>query len=361
MIRGALFLLFIWTSVTVTSTSVLAVNQDSTTISFLKEMIDFQVIYEADGAVPVSFEFTNTGSAPLYINRIIAPGLSDISYPKKALGPGEKGIINASVNPFGRKGYYKKYLTVFTNTTSSPDQLTVKGKILHGSFKNSFNYSIGGLAFKQLQLNFGYIYKGNEMVRYIPVMNTSEKPLRVSFPELPEHLSINNKFEELAPKSSGLIEIAYNTNAINDWDFVIDKVKITIDNKETTEGEIVITSNIRENFSLLSIEDQAHKPKVSLPVRVFNFDTIAAGKKVNFEFPVYNKGSRDLNIRAVKPTCGCTAVMPEKNIIAPGDSTVISVEFNSIGFSGLNKKGVTLITNDPDNYKHFLWVTGYID
>lgn len=336
-------------------------GQDSTLISFKEKVIDFQVIYEADGNVPVTFEFTNSGKYPLKINRIISPGLTSIKFPKDSIAPGQKGEIQASVNPFAQTGYFSRKVNVFSNTINSPNELTIKGKIVGGTLKSSFKYTIGDLAFKQLQLNFGYIYQGDKVIRYIPVLNKSEVPLELSFTEIPSHLSISTKFKKLAPGNTGLIEIVYNTTAISDWDFVIDKINLIIKGDTNILGQLMVTANIRENFLLLTEDEKLNKPRASLPIKVYNYDTISSGDKVQIEFPVYNKGTRDLNIRSVKPTCGCTAVIPQKNIISPGDSTLILVEFNSLGFSGNNKKGVTVITNDPVNYKHFLWVTGYIE
>ena len=338
-----------------------AYTPDSTSISFKNKIVDFQIIYEADGSIPVSFEYTNTGNSPLKINRIISPGLSNILFPKDSILPGETSVINAVVNPFGRTGYYNKIINVFSNTIESPSQLIVRGKIIHGTFKSAFKHDIGGLSFKQKQLNFGYIYKGDNILRYFPVINSSDKNIQVSFSNVPSHLSFTKRFETLAPGMTGLIEVNYNTQLIDDWDFVIDKIDINVSGENDITSQLIITANIRENFALLLEDDSLSQPKVSIPVKVFNYDTISSGNKVYHEFPVYNLGEGDLNIRAVKPTCGCTAVMPQKNILSPGDSTNIIVEFNSLGFLGENKKGVTVITNDPINYKHFLWITGYIE
>ena len=335
--------------------------QDSTIISFERKHIDFQAIYEADGSIPVTFNYTNTGKSPLKINRILSHGFKSVHYPKEAIAPGESAKISIQLNPFGKSGYFEKNLIVFTNTVNSPNELSVKGKILNGSYKNSFKTDIGGLGLKQLQFNFGYVFKGDISIRYLPVVNNSKSELDVSFENIPKHLAIKNKFDKLAPGKKGLIEITYNTNELNDWDFVIDKLKMNVISDKTETGVFMVSANIRENFMLLSEKERLNTPKASIPVKIHNYDTITSGSKISAKFPIYNLGQRDLSIRSVKPTCGCTAALPEKNVIAPGDSTFIVVEFNSFGFTGSDKKGVTIITNDPDKYKQFLWVNGYIE
>lgn len=334
---------------------------DSTSISFKNTTVDFHSIYEADGGITVDFEYSNSGNYPLKINRILAPGIKTIDYPKKSIMPGESGSIKVKVEPFGSPGHYEKDIIVFSNASNSPSQLKIKGKIISGTYNSSFSTQIGGLALKHQQMNFGYIFNGDIIVRYIPVKNTSEEELKIEFSDLPNHLIINNKFIALPAGETGLVEFTYNTNKVDNWDFVIDKIDVHVIGAKTETGSLMVSANIRENFALLSAEENTSKPKVFIPVKVHNYDTIAHNEKVEIKFPIYNQGTRDLIIRCVKPTCGCTAAMPDKQIIAPGDSTNIIVEFNSTGFSGQNKKGVTLITNDPVNYKQFLWITGYIE
>jgi len=73
-----------------------------------------------------------------------------------------------------------------------------------------------------------------------------------------------------------------------------------------------------------------------------------------------NSGKSDLHIRKVKASCGCTAVQPEKNVIAPGESVNIKTVFNSAGKTGNQNKTVTIITNDPKKSKLILWVKGEV-
>ncbi len=340
-----------------------SIGQDSSSeIIFSHSKHDFGYTYEADGPVTVSFSFKNIGHSYLTINRIIAPGFKVISWTRDSIAPNKSGEIKIKMNPFNQAGYFNKSIRVFSNAHNSPSELKVKGKILHGTYSKSFKHKIGGLAFKQSQLNFGYIYNGQQAVRFIPVMNKSQHTVRVAFEEVPPHLIINTKFDSLASGQNSFIEIKYNTNDIDDWDFVINRIKLLVrDQKKTEMGLLSVTANIREDFSGLSNEEKTYKPRVSIPVKIFNFDTISDKQTTFYDFLIRNNGERPLDIRAVKPTCGCTAVMPVKNSIAPGDSTYIKVSFEPNGYIGHNKKGVTVITNDPDNYKQFIWVTGFVE
>ena len=92
----------------------------------------------------------------------------------------------------------------------------------------------------------------------------------------------------------------------------------------------------------------------------FKFGKIKQGEKVEHIYVLTNSGKSDLLIRKVKASCGCTAVQPEKNVIAPGESVDIRAVFNSAGKTGNQNKTVTIITNDPKKSKLILWVKGEV-
>lgn len=335
-------------------------QSDSAIIVFPEPQIDFGYVYEADGIVKLNYRFENQGKGNLIITRVISSSMNVDDLPQKPVLPGKSGNIVAELNPVNRSGNFSTKLLVFCNAVNSPVEISAKGKILSGSIKGSFKYSIGDLAFRQSQLNFGYVYMGEEQVRYIPVLNNSAKWQKISFRNLPSYLYINPTFDSLEPGKTGMIEVCFNSDACGEWDFIIAKLDVEVKSAATTSGQLTFTANIRENFTELTPEEKMNAPIALIPIKVFNFDTIHGGETRNYDFQIKNEGGKTLIIRAVKPTCGCTAAMPEKTRIEPGESTHIQVSFDATGFSGLTKKGVTVITNDPENYKQFLWVSGYI-
>ncbi|MBN1118336.1 MAG: DUF1573 domain-containing protein [Bacteroidales bacterium] len=342
------------------SYSKIKAQSDSAVIFFSKDIIDFGVVYEADGEFSLTIDYANAGIEDLVINRIIAPGLKVKESGKKLLKNNESGKIEISVNPYSKVGNYNKSIIIFSNAANSPYSIVVTGKILPGSIVADYKYSIGNLGFQQSQMNFGYVFKGQVVTRLIPVLNKSSEPLQIRFHDLPDYLSVNTLFDSIMPGEREVVELAYNSLECNDWDFIFDKVMVDVISTDTVSGLITFTANIREDFRQLTEEELHQKPLASIPVKVYNFDTISARDKVKYDFKIKNEGIEDLVIRAVKPTCGCTAALPEQTVIEPGESTSISVYFDAKGYSGFTKKGVTVITNDPINYKQFLWVSGFI-
>ncbi len=81
----------------------------------------------------------------------------------------------------------------------------------------------------------------------------------------------------------------------------------------------------------------------------YDFGNIVQGEKVSHIFTITNTGGAELLIKDVRASCGCTAANPEKNKLAPNESTELKVEFNSAYKSGKQIKYVYIESNDPEN------------
>jgi hypothetical protein len=87
-------------------------QQADTTIVFDKLMHDFGAIVQSDGQQSYSFEFTNKGSSPITIQKVIAScGCTTSDWTKAPVVPGAKGYIKATYNPSGI-GSFNKSITV---------------------------------------------------------------------------------------------------------------------------------------------------------------------------------------------------------------------------------------------------------
>lgn len=121
-------------------------------------------------------------------------------------------------------------------------------------------------------------------------------------------------------------------------------------------ASLVLTACKKENAAL-RIDDEtakqaevAHAQSGNLPVAEFDnmehdFGTIKAGDKVEHVYKVTNKGTADLVISEVKPSCGCTVPDFTKEPIKPGAAGDIKVIFDSTGKSGNQEKTVTVTLN----------------
>lgn len=104
----------------------------------------------------------------------------------------------------------------------------------------------------------------------------------------------------------------------------------------------------------------AQKPAIHFENPDFNFGKVYKGKKVEHIYKFENRGDDTLEIKRVKPSCGCTAVILTKNTIPPGETGEIKATFNTASYSGNIKKSITVSSNDPDSPRHILTFSGEI-
>jgi hypothetical protein len=110
-------------------------------------------------------------------------------------------------------------------------------------------------------------------------------------------------------------------------------------------------------FALAQFENE---PKVVILPMAYDFGDIIQDSVVTTYFVIANEGSDTLKITKVSASCGCTAVMPEKNELKPGESTNLKVTFDSKGKTGKQNRLITVDTNDPKNPTINLTLTGNV-
>ena len=332
-------------------------------ISFVKTTHDFGKFKETDGKVTYRFEFVNAGGSDLLVQNVTAScGCTASDWTRQPVPPGEKGFVAATYNPAGRPGSFRKYLTVISNTNPGSVRLTIAGEVepKPRTIEDDFRYAMGPLRLRSNHLAFGNIKNSEKPEKSLEVINNSEEPLTIEFERVPSHVSVKAEPSTLKPNQKGMIVATYDAPSRDDWGFVIDRMGLKINGQSERNYAMVVSANIEEDFSSMSEAELANAPVISVDDPEFQFGTIEQGEKVEHTYKVTNSGKSDLHIRKVSASCGCTAVQPEKNVIAPGESVSIKTVFNSAGKVGNQNKTVTIITNDPRKSKMILWVKGEV-
>lgn len=332
-------------------------------IKFRTMQHDFGEIEENKGPVSTEFVFSNEGTLPLVLGSVIPTcGCTSPEWTKQPIMPGKLGSINVKFDPRNRPGPFSKSIKVNSNAENPVVILTIKGNVKSGGNSPAeLRFSIGGLKLQNIHAAFGTVLKGNVQKKSIEVMNgLSDTPLTVSFKKVQPHIAIEMKPSTLNPGERGVIEIEFNSNKLDDWDYNVNRIEILINNQQHKDNLLTATAVVKEDFSKLTPEDLLKAPRISFDTEKINFGTMPQNKKTEFEYTLTNTGSSDLMIRKVRASCGCTAVEPETNIIAPGKSAKIKAVFNSSGKSGSQRYTITVISNDPKRYKKILWLEGNV-
>lgn len=132
--------------------------------------------------------------------------------------------------------------------------------------------------------------------------------------------------------------------------------------------DVVITSNDNSNSKLTLtvtafIEEKAEYTKQSTEIpRIYfyksqhDFGELKSGVKVDFTFTFRNSGKKNLEIKDVKTSCGCTAALVSNKILKPGEEGTIKVELDTTNREGKLRREVTIISNDPEEPNKILTI-----
>jgi len=88
-------------------------------------------------------------------------------------------------------------------------------------------------------------------------------------------------------------------------------------------------------------------PHIQFSETTFDFQKVQPTEKPQHDFVFTNTGDSVLEIRDVRPACGCTTAGGWDRLVQPGKTGKIPIQFNPVNFSGPVRKGATVVCNDP--------------
>ena len=89
----------------------------------------------------------------------------------------------------------------------------------------------------------------------------------------------------------------------------------------------------------------AIEPQAQTDPYLWDFGQAREGEILKHDFMVYNDSGATLKIKNVTTSCGCTISEVQKKILSSGESTVLSVQFNTRGYFGPTQKLINVQTD----------------
>lgn len=86
-------------------------------------------------------------------------------------------------------------------------------------------------------------------------------------------------------------------------------------------------------------------PAITFLEEIHNFGKVLPGQKLKHKFLLMNTGNEPLELKAVKPSCGCTVANYTQEAIAPGKTGFIELTFDTTDKLGNQIKTATVVTN----------------
>ncbi len=103
---------------------------DGPQITFEETEFDFGDITQGD-VVEHTFNFTNTGNAPLILNNVLTTcGCTAPEWPKQPIAAGEKSKIHVRFNSRGKMGRQNKVITIQSNIQGSTTRIKIMGIVI---------------------------------------------------------------------------------------------------------------------------------------------------------------------------------------------------------------------------------------
>ena len=327
---------------------------------------DFGKFNEEAGRQTYDFVVTNIGTDPLVIQNIsVSCGCTMPEWTKSPIPAGGKGKVTAIYNPQNRPGAFNQTLTIYSNSNPSPVVLTIKGEVVprEKTVEDMFTFPVGGtVRFESNHLAFTNIKKTEKKTKTMQVVNTSDKDATIEFLNAPPHLALKVSPATIKPGQKGIIEGVYDGTKNAGWGNVSDMIRLKV-NGVTQEGVYYyISANLVEDFSNLTKAEIDNAPVFKIASTTVDIGKMKAAEQRDVEFKFQNTGQRDLVIRHVRATCGCTAVQQSgQGIVKPGEWSSIKATFNSGGFSGKQTKVIYVYTNDPKNSEITLMLNAEVE
>lgn len=325
--------------------------QKKAIIQFDKTTHDFGTFEEEKGKVTTEFQFKNVGDAPLLITRTAAScGCTTPEYPKTPIAPGKSGVIKVTYNAKGRPGVFQKTVYVFANTDPEKSTLIIKGHVNAAPPKKENNYpkQIGELRLKSKYVPLFDVYPPKTKSDEIEVYNPTNAPLTVTFQEVPKHMNVTITPSPLPARREGKIKITFDPEKAKDWGMRKDYISVVVGNpaQPLRDNIIIVSSDIREDFSKMNADEQAKAPVMVIAQREINFGNISG--KTTQKIEIKNNGKSDLIIRKINNSNKSFECEMSKTTIQPGKSAQLKVTCltNKATQKKLNNH-ITLISNDP--------------
>ena len=336
------------------------VSAQKAEISFSETSYDFGQIEEGGGNVSHVFEFTNTGSTPLVIQRVNAScGCTTPEWTKTPIEPGKRGNVTATYNPLGRPGAFNKQVYVYSNSSNEMVNLTIKGNVTPKSSSgntvshaNNYPIQIEDLRLNSKVVQMSNVDKKSTQTRTVGIMNASASNLTVTLADVPAYLGVNVTPKTLKPNEQGSITFTFDGAKATEWGPVDDKVSLVLNGKKITvdANRINVQANVMEDFSKSTAEQKRLSPIIEVKSYNLFIGNIKKGNRVRGKVTIKNAGNNPLEIRRIINNNSDIVIHPMRLTIKGGHTENFKIDVDSKFLpKGDYKKAFTVQSYDPVN------------
>ena len=117
----------------------------------------------------------------------------------------------------------------------------------------------------------------------------------------------------------------------------------TVDTPEAPEPDAASPAPVQ----VAQAPQQGGTPRIAVDEPIFDFGRMEVGEKRDHTWTIRNMGDADLEIRNVRPSCGCTNTAVADDIVPPGGTTTLASTLDLPRQTGPVRKNIAIHSNDP--------------
>ena len=307
---------------------------------------------------PVTAEYVmkNNGASPLTISDVrTSCGCTTVSYPKEAIAPGQSFTVSA-VYDAKTMGHFNKRIGIYSNASSGPLMLSIKGVVVEEKDQPDLNYPylLGDLHVDRTDLEFDDVNRGDEPVQVINIKNTTDQVVEPVLMHLPNYLRAEVRPSKIAPGRTGKALVQLDSRVLRDLGLTQTSVYLGMfmGDKVAPDKGITVSAVLLPDFDNMTSLQKARAPKLRLSSGSVELGGFSGKKSKKGKVTLINEGKTPLEIRSLQMFTAGLQVSLGNKTIAPGQKVDLKVTaIASILDKVKGKPRVLLITNDPENTK----------
>ncbi len=331
-----------------------------------KNVHNFGDILMSDGAVSCVFTVTNGSKKPIVIYNVVTScGCTEAKWTRNPIRPGEKGKITVTYTNDEGAYSFSKSVTAYVSEVKRPVVLRIKGNTHEKqySLEELYPLSFGPLALEKNSIRCGNMSQGQMRSNSEMVANLSDRPIRISFENVSDHLEVKVQPNPIPARSTARLHFCITSSpelwGNNEYHATV-KVNDKVRSGSNGDRDLIFTAFTIEDFSNATRKDLAEAPLPEVEMSSYDFGVIKKGQPIRASFILSNQGGRPLIFHKVDSDIDGMS-HNEVPDLKPGQEFLLKLEFDTCCVpQGDYLALVTLTTNSPSRPYVNLFVTGSV-
>ena len=331
-------------------------------VEFDKTIHNFGDVLLSDGPLECTFTMKNISDKPVVIYNVVTScGCTDAKWTREPVMPGKTGTISSTYTNDEGPYPFDTTLTAYISGVGKPVILRLRG-IAHEkqlSLEELYRERLLQTGIRTLSLKCGNIEQGGQASDETDIANLSGKPVRVSFENVSDGLSIKVSPNPIPARETARLVCTVSSRE-NVWGRNIYTATPVIDGKSS--GKVLtVQAFTKDNFSRLTAAQRADGPRPVFKTNTYSAGKLKKGTAVTAGFTFTNAGKNDFIVHKADPDCTDTEVSLPGPVGSGCDGNVkIRLDTSELP-KGEMLVTTTLTTNSPTRPIVNLFITGWIE